>query len=71
MVLDSPAELPGSRAMEWFPPGGALNGTRPHSRHPMLGASTQSPTANSRVSALTLLPAPGPQARIDAWSEHG
>jgi hypothetical protein len=58
MVLKSPAELPGSRA------DGAILGVvhvngRPRFRHPMLGASTQSPTAIFRLRALTLRAASG------------
>jgi hypothetical protein len=59
MVLKSPAEPPGSREDGVILGVVPVNGTRQRFRQPMLGTSTQSPTANFHLRALTLPPASG------------
>jgi hypothetical protein len=59
MVLKSSAELPGSQEDGVILGVVHVNGTRQRFRHPMLGTSPQSPTANFRLRPLTLPPAPG------------
>ena len=59
MVLKSSVGLPGSREDGVILGVVHVNGTRQRLRQPMLGTSTQSPTANFHLRALTLPPAPG------------
>jgi hypothetical protein len=64
MVLKSPAEPLGSLADGVIPGVAQANGTRPRSGGPMLATSTQSRTANPRLTAQTPWP---PSRRLLAF----